>query len=196
MLSTSEVSRLVADEYALKPTGTELIGSGHNDSYAVETDRARYAVRVYGEGKPWIKGPEDLRFELDLLTHLRARGAPVSYPIQRRSGDSLGTRSSPTGDRHYALFSWCPRRPIGTTDLTLEQAARLGVAIARIHVASDSFVTRYSRYVLDAVLLVEQSLERMSPALDLASPDDLDFSETRAAQIGAQLRAFVAGPGE
>lgn len=71
----------------------------------------------------------------------------------------------------------------------------MGVAIARIHVASDSFVTRYSRHVLDKVLLVEQSLERMRPALDLASPDDLDFSETRAAQIGAQLRAFVAGLG-
>lgn len=193
MLSTSEVRQLVADDYALEPTRISLIESGHNDTYAVETDGTRFAFRVYGPGKSWIREPNDLRFELDLLAHLRAHHAPVSFPIERRSGDTLGTRSS-TGDRYYALFSWCSGRPIDTKDLTLKEAGRLGAALARIHLAADSFVTRHSRYVLDERLLLERSLQRMRPTLDQASPEDAAFIETCAVQVGGRLRGFDPGP--
>lgn len=193
MLSTSEVGQLVAEDYALKPSKVSLIESGHNDTYSVETNGARYAFRVYGQDKSWIRGPGDLLFELDLLTHLRVQGAPVSFPIGRRSGDSLGGSSSPTGDRYYALFSWCPGRTIDTKDLTPSQAARVGRALASIHVGADSFVTPYSRYTLDERTLVERSLERMRPALDRASPEEAGFIESCAVQVGEQLRRFDPG---
>jgi len=93
------------------------------------------------------------------------------------------------------LFSWCPGRPIATKDLTLQQAAQLGVALARIHVASDSFVTTDSRYVLDERLLLERSLQQMRPALDLASPEDVDFIENCATEVANRLHVFDAGPG-
>lgn len=194
MLSTSGVGQLIADDYALKPTRISLIASGHNDTYAVETDQTRIAFRVYGQVKSWIRQAGDLRFELDLLTHLRTQSAPVSFPIERRSGETLGTWSSPTGDRHYALFSWCPGRTIDTKDLTLQEAARLRAALAAIHVGADSFATRHSRYVLDERLLLERSLQRMRPALDRASPHDASFIENCAVQVADQLRVFDPGP--
>jgi Ser/Thr protein kinase RdoA (MazF antagonist) len=194
MLSTSEVSRLIAGDYALEPTRVRLIVSGHNDTYAIETDRMRFAFRVYGQSKSWIREASDLRFELDLLTHLRVQDAPVSYPVERRSGDTLGTWSSPSGDRYYALFSWCPGRPIDTKDLTLQDGARLGAGLASVHVAADSFVTRHGRYCLDEETLVERSLQRMRPHLRRADPDDARFIEDCAAQVSDRLRAFEPAP--
>lgn len=194
MLSTSEVGRLVADDYALRPTRISLIESGHNDTYAIETDGIRFAFRVYGHDKSWIRGASDLRFEHDLLTHLRAEGTPVSFPIERRSGDTLGAWSSSAGNRSYALFSWCPGRTIDTKDLTLAQAARLGAALASIHVGADSFTSPHSRYLLDEQTLLARSLQRMRPTLDRACPDDARFIETCAAQVADRLRTFEPGP--
>lgn len=189
MLSTSEVGQLVAEDYALKPSRISLIHSGHNDTYAVETDSARFAFRIYGQDKSWIREASDLRFELDLLTHLRAQRAPVSHPIERRSGETLGGWSSSTGDRYYALFSWCPGHTIDTKDLTRPEAVRLGVALASIHVGSDSLVTPHGRYVLDERTLLERSLQRMRAAPDQASPGDAGSSRT------AQSRSAISFAG-
>ena len=194
MLSTSEVGQLVGNDYGLDQAAVRLIHSGHNDTYAVEAAAGRYAFRVYGQDKSWIGEASDLRFELDLLTHLRSLDAPVSFPVPRRCGDTLGTRSSSTGDLHYALFSWCPGHPIDTTDLTLPEASRLGAALATIHVAADSFVTEHSRYVLDERTLVERSLQRMRPTLDRASPDDARYIENCAVEVGERLRDCALGP--
>ncbi|GAB3747181.1 Ser/Thr protein kinase RdoA (MazF antagonist) [Microlunatus parietis] len=139
---------MITGDYGLEPTRIELIANGHNDTYRIEAAGASLAFRVYGEGKSWIRGTSDLRFELDLLTYLRARRAPISYPIERSSGDTLGT-----GTRHYALFSWCPGRPVSANELTLPQAERLGAALASIHAAADAFVTEHSRYSLDQATL-------------------------------------------
>lgn len=194
MLSTSEVGRLVADDYALRPTGISLIASGHNDTYAVDADGIRFAFRVYGQDKSWIRGAGDLRFELDLLTHLRAERAPVSFPIELRSGDTLGVSQSSAGNRYFALYSWCPGRTIDTKDLTLPEAARLGAALASIHVGADSFRSPHSRYLLDEQTLLTRSLQRMRPRLDRACPDDASFIESCAAQAGDRLRVFDPGP--
>lgn len=194
MLSTSEVGQLVAEDYALRPSRIGLIQSGHNDTYAVETDDAGFAFRVYGQEKSWIREVDDLRFELDLLTHLRAQRAPVSHPIERRSGDTLGSLPSSTGDRYYALFSWCAGHKIDTKDLTMPEAAGLGAALASIHLGSDSLVTPHSRYVLDERTLVERSLQQMHPALDRASPDDASSIEDFAVSVGERLRVFEPGP--
>lgn len=194
MLSTSEVARLIVDDYAISPTQISLLESGHNDTYAVDTTQSKFAFRVYGQNKSWIREVSDLRFELDLLTHLHAQHVPVSYPIKRQSGDTLGECASSTGNRRYALFSWCPGHTIDTKDLTLQEAARLGAALASIHVSADSFVTQHSRYVLDEQTLLERSLHQMRPVLERAHPDDASFIESCAAEIADRLRGFDPGP--
>lgn len=194
VLNTSELGQLITGDYALEPTRIRLIANGFNDIYAVETDGMRFAFRLYGQDKSWIREESDLRFELDLLTHLRAQDAPVSFPIERLSGDTLGTLSSPNGARHYALFSWCPGRPIDILELTRDECARLGAGLAAIHVGADSFATRHSRYSLDEQTLLERSLQLMRPTLNQADPADALFIENCAAKISDQLRAFEPGP--
>lgn len=193
MLSTAAVRSVIEDDYGRTPTRISLIMSGHNDSYRVDTDESTYAFRVYGEAKSWIRGADDLRFELDLLTHLGLRGAPVSVPIARRSGDTLGIRTSPTGDRHYALFSWCPGRPVDAAELLLAQAARLGAALASIHVAADDFDSEHGRYHLNESILIQRSLRLMAPALRQADADDARFITETAARISDRLSCFHPG---
>ena len=195
MLSPAEVGQMITDDYALKPGRIRLIASGHNDTYRIDADAgATYAFRLYGQAKSWIRTVSDLRFELDLLAHLQARGAPVSFPIERRRGGTLGSVSSTSETHHYALFSWCPGRPIDTKDLTPAEAASLGTALASVHVAADSFVTTHSRYSLDAGLLLDRSLERMRPVLEHAHPDDAGYIEDCAVRIRERLAGFDPGP--
>ena len=194
VLSASAVSQLIAGDYSLSPTRVRLIANGVNDTYAVEADGTSFAFRVYGQAKSWIRTTSDLRFELDLLTHLRARQAPVSSPLERRSGDTLGTWPSSTGNRYYALFSWCPGGPIDTESLTVEEGTRLGAGLASIHVHADTFVTPHSRYSLDERTLLKSSLEHMRPRLDEADSEAARFIENSAAQISDQLRTFHPGP--
>ncbi|MFC7624942.1 phosphotransferase enzyme family protein [Microlunatus sp. GCM10028923] len=195
MLSTEEVRRLIEGDYAREPTRIDLIANGHNDTYLVEAAGATFAFRVYGEGKSWIRDTSDLRCELDLLTHLKSRRAPISYPIERRSGGTLGSRPAPTGTRHYALFSWCPGQPVSANDLTLPQAERLGTALALIHAAADDFVSEHSRYSLDLATLLDRSLQRLRPTLQEADPRDVRFIEDCAVRIRERLGAFEPGPG-
>ena len=194
VLSTSEVGQLIANDYALRPTSVRLIAHGVNDTYAVAADETSYAFRIYGHDKSWIRNTGDLRFELDLLTHLSTLQAPVSSPLERRDGDTLGSRRSATGTRYYALFSWCPGRPIDIDALTTEEGERLGAGLAAIHVGADSFVTPHSRYSLDEETLLTRSLERMRPTLDQADSKVASFIEDTAARIGDQLRDFEPGP--
>ncbi len=199
VLGAPEASQLIANNYALRPTSVRLIAHGVNDTYTVVADGRRYAFRIYGQDKPWIRNTDDLRFELDLLTHLSKLRAPVSPPPpppppEQRDGDTLGTWQSPTGTRHYALFSWCPGRPINIEALTHEEGVRLGAALAAIHVGADTFATPHSRYSLDAETLLNHSLERMRPALAQADSEVADLIESTAIQVGDQLRDFSRGP--
>lgn len=190
------VRLLVAKKYCLgTPTRVELLTRGHNDTYVVETADDRYAFRVYGSGKPWIRSDDDLRFELDLLSHLRAHHAPVSYPLPTRDGSTLGHVSTSAGECRYTLFTWAPGQPLDSGRWAPEAASRLGHALATIHVAADSFTTTYSRYRLDESTLLDRSMERMRSRLARADPTIVAFIEQQVAEIRQRLQNFDPGPG-
>ena len=195
-MDAEAVRLLVAEQYCLgTPTQVELLTRGHNDTYVVETTDDRYAFRVYGPSKPWIRGDDDLRFELDLLTHLHAHRAPVSYPLPTRGESALGHISTSAGERRYALFSWACGQPIDSEHWAPEAASRLGHALATIHVAADSFTTTYSRYRLDESTLLDRSMERMRGQLERADPEIVAFIKQQVAEIRRQLQDFDPGPG-
>ncbi|MFT4164492.1 MAG: phosphotransferase, partial [Microlunatus sp.] len=161
-MDAEAVRSLVAERYGLgTPTRVELLTKGQNDTYVVQTTDDRYVFRVYGSGKPWIRGDDDLRFELDLLTHLHTHQAPVSHPLPTRDGSTLGQISTSAGGRRCALFTWAHGQPIDSEHWAPKAASRLGHALATIHVAADSFTTTRSRYRLDVSTLLDRSMERM-----------------------------------
>lgn len=76
---------------------------------------------------------EDLPFFLSLMQHLHHQGLPVPLPYAQTNGALLGTLAG----RPAALISFLPglsvRKP------TRDHCAQLGTALARLHVAAQSF---------------------------------------------------------
>lgn len=147
----------VASAYDLEPPlACELIRRSFNDHYGVTAGPRRYVLRVYFNGKYYIESSADFRFELDLLLFLQARGVPVSYPIPRRDGDSLGPMETPGGERWCALFSFAE----GEEDWVSEadQGRQLGETVARLHGTADRFHSSHHRYQFDLKYLVEQPI--------------------------------------
>ena len=139
MASRRAISALVEREYRFgAPSACVVISQGMNDVYRIDFPDAPYVLRVQGLGKWWLKGESDLRFELDLLTHLHVHGMPVSYPVPRSNGDSLGRTQVEGAEQFYSLFTWASGVP-GGDDMSSEQAYEVGRVIAEIHLWSDLF---------------------------------------------------------
>ncbi|MFO1322872.1 MAG: homoserine kinase [Burkholderiales bacterium] len=108
------------------------IASGiENTNYFVTTDRGRYVLTLY-ERLP----AAELPFYLNLMAHLARAGVEVPAPVADRTG---------------ALFSLLNGKPAGLVARvdgapvdapTSEHCAHAGAALARLHVASQSYRAR------------------------------------------------------
>jgi Ser/Thr protein kinase RdoA (MazF antagonist) len=136
------VAAHVGDAYGLAgPITAKLLRRGFNDTFRIDaTDGTRYAFRVYFHGKYYIDGPDDFRFELELLHFVAERGVPVARPLPL--------------DRCAALFAWPDAAP--PEERTTEQARVMGQALGRFHVAADAFSTALPRYCLDLTYLLDR----------------------------------------
>lgn len=147
----------VASEYALTgPLTCEFTRRGFNDHYLITTPDAHFVYRVYFQGKYYIAGPDDFRFELELLAHVQTHGVPVAAAVPTKSGELLGQIQGPEGTRYAALFQYVEGRE--HADLDPVQGHRLGQNLAQFHAAADTYHTSYSRYHLDLSYLVERPI--------------------------------------
>lgn len=197
-IAASDLARWVANEYEFgTPADVELMHSGVNDSYAVEIEGVRYALRIYGHARWYIGGPNDYRFELGLLNHLRGEGVPVSVPVPRRDGELLGRLTTAAGDRYVSMFSWAPGTPGHTDTLTKRQARTIGQTLAAIHTAADQYQPEpgHGRYTLDERTLLDRFVRLLQPSLRHDDPGDAAFIRAGVADIRRRLRAFDPGPG-
>jgi hypothetical protein len=194
-LDPTYVSELVAFDYDVgSPSDCRLLYAGHNDTYEVVVGDSRYAFRLHTRDKWWLAGESDVRYELELLTHLHAHGAPVSYPLPRRNGDLLGTLTAPEGSRFYSLFSWAPGAPVDVEVMSASQARVVGKALATIHVAADGHAPTHRRYVLDERTLLDRSLETLAAELAAAGSEDRETVEGHVGEIRSALATFDPGP--
>lgn len=193
MTDPAELAALVAHDYDFGvPDDCQLLSSGINDIFGVRFEAASYALRLQPVEKWWAPGADELRFELDLLAHLRASDLPVSYPIPRRDGGLLGTAHTLAGDRFYSLFSWADGEP--PEPLTADHARVVGRVVAQIHLAAESYRTNHDRYRLDTQTLLERSLAVLAPALRSAEPEVADLIRSEVARLSIRLRDFDPGP--
>jgi Ser/Thr protein kinase RdoA (MazF antagonist) len=187
-VTSEELLNLVATEYDLgTPDRCILMHSGLNDSYRIEIEDQRYALRLHGDEKWWIGGRADLLFELDLVTFLHGEGLPIAFPLPKREGDLLGKFK----DREYSLFSWAPGVP-GCRTAT--HARMLGETLARIHLTADRFHSDHRRYALDERALLDRFVDLMEPSLANDDPADAAFIRSGVAEIRQRLRDFDPGP--
>lgn len=192
VIDNAAIRALVEREYPLgTPSACVLLSEGINSAYRVDCPAESYVLRLQGEGKWWLKSEADLRFEIDLLTHLHDHDVPVSYPIPRNNGDALGRLRVADLDRDYSLFTWAPGDP--PSAMTAEQAYTIGRTIAQIHVSADLFHTDLSRYELAEETLLDRPLRIMEPALQRADTGLATYIRTEIEKIRERMRAFDPG---
>jgi len=147
-----------------------FIRRGFNDAYVVDTGQEKYIFRLYLNGKYYIESDDAYRFELNLVNHLYQAGVPVASVIPTANGELLGTGQTRYGQRIFALFHYADGIPLGRDSVTTEQSYRMGVALANLHLAANSFESQYERYKLDLKYLVDEPLRLIFEGEKCAEP--------------------------
>ncbi|HEY8746100.1 MAG TPA: phosphotransferase, partial [Chloroflexota bacterium] len=152
-------------------------------TYMVQTSSGRYVLRVYRAG--WRSG-DDVRYEIDVLRHLERLGVPVAAAIARRDASYLHILPAPEGPRHVVLFSYAPGKDDGGGE---DHRLRYGRAVARIHSATDGFLSRHRRFPIDLNELLDKPLAVIEPLL-YRRADDWQYLLALAEKLRRQVTSL------
>jgi len=148
ILRTSSLMTEVQRNYGIgTPTECQLLNRGLNDTYVIITENGKFVLRVYRKG--W-RSDSEIRFELDALLHLGDEGAPVSTPVVRKDGGTVGMVAAPEGSRHVVIFPYAPGKEPTYEGELAKESYLYGKVAAQIHAATDSFRSTHRRFSLDA----------------------------------------------
>ncbi len=152
------IARVLSDSYGLPvPIRCILLSPGINDTYRIMAGSSTYIYRIYRAG--WRR-PNDIAYELELLTHLHRDGISVAVPIAKLDGTLSTDLWAPEGVRAGVLFSYAPGKVIG---YETDGAAQYGRLVARLHTSMDSFQTELPRLQLDLEHLLEHPMSAIEP---------------------------------
>jgi Ser/Thr protein kinase RdoA (MazF antagonist) len=186
-LSPSAVVTHISREYELGDlTSSDFLARGLNDTYRVQASDKSYAFRVYRAG--W-RTQSDIQYELDILLHLDRKGISVSTPIVGKDRRLLYPIEQPEGMRYAVLFTYAEGEQSGA--LAETQARLFGTASAKLHIASDGFVSHHARFGLNLNHLIDQPLSATLPFLAYR-PDDQQYLKDLATRIHVQIEAIQA----
>jgi Ser/Thr protein kinase RdoA (MazF antagonist) len=178
----------VAANYALEEAlQCKLIRHGFNDNYLIESNRQKYVLRVYLNGKYYIRDANDFRFELELLNHLLAQGIPVARPVANLQGEWLTVLQSPAKTEYAVLFEFVDGRNFHGEGIRDSDIRRLGELAARMHLAAGTFRSSHHRYHLDERYLLDGPLRTLAEHLAERNLGDIDFFAPMAAELRQKL---------
>lgn len=167
--------------YGLRGVSCRSLETPVNDVVAVCTPDDRFALKLYNRAS---RTAADVRWEIELTTHLLRNGAPVARPVAAR-GAHVQTLTVGGLDRVAVLFEWAPGAKPGPAPDTYEL---LGAAAARVHAGADTFWSCLPRERYDIQVLVDDQLELMRAHLCAAG------KWQDAVRLGHRLRSAVADP--
>jgi Ser/Thr protein kinase RdoA (MazF antagonist) len=171
LLTSEEALEIIHRHYSLgKVDYCMFIRRGFNDTYLVDTGSDKYIFRLYLHGKYYVESDDAYRFELDLVEHLHTRDVPVATGIPTENGEYLGVMQTAHGQRAFALFHYADGMPLNRGSVTTEQGYQLGVALANLHLAANSFESQFERYKLDLKYLLDEPLRLISEGEKCAEP--------------------------
>lgn len=121
---------------------TGIAGGSVNSNYALEGSGGRLFLRLYEE-----QGLDGARRECAMLERLAAKGVPTPPPLRLPSGEHVSeVRGKPA-----VLFPWRDGHMRCQAGVTPEDAARVGEALARVHVAGAGEPAEAGRFGIDAL---------------------------------------------
>ena len=162
---------------------------GFNHTYRVETvDGHTYYLRAY---RIQWRNLADIRYELDVLDHLKRKGFPAAKPVPYEDGQLFCAVAAPEGRRYLALFAEAPgpeisydREPEGT-------AQRYGQAVAQMHNALEDFSSPHRRFHKDIAHFVDRPLQTIAPFLS-HRPDDWAYVQGFAETLRERIVSMPA----
>ena len=169
VLTPEPLLRAAREHYTIeRGAACDLIHRGVNDTYAVTAPGQRFALRVYRHD--WRTNAE-IQWELSLLEHLDAEGAPVSAPVRTRSGNRFSIVLAPEGPRPVALFRFVSGKECIGDAMNVPHARAYGRSLAAIHLRMDTFQAGHSRFELDLDYLLTRPLAALEPRMTGRSQD-------------------------
>ncbi len=119
-----------------------IAGGSVNSNYALEGAGERLFLRLYEE-----QGLDGARRECAMLERLAGKGVPTPAPLRRPDGEHVSVvRGKPA-----VLFPWRDGHMRCQAGVTPEDAARVGEALARVHVAGAGEPAEPGRFGVDAL---------------------------------------------
>jgi homoserine kinase type II len=129
-VTDEELTAFVAEYEIGEPLSCKGIAEGiENSNYLLAAEGGTYILTLYEKRVQRA----DLPFFLGLMDHLGARGVPCPTPLKGRDGQMLRTLCGRPAAIVTFLDGMWPRR------ITPEHCARLGEAMARMHLAGLDF---------------------------------------------------------
>ncbi len=129
-VTDEELTAFVAEYEIGEPLSCKGIAEGiENSNYLLTAEGGTYILTLYEKR---VKRA-DLPFFLGLMEHLGARGVPCPTPLKGRDGQMLRTLCGRPAAIVTFLDGMWPRR------ITADHCARLGEAMARMHLAGRDF---------------------------------------------------------
>jgi len=180
-LSAESVGYLVAANYELRASvHCKFYVLGLHDNYLIECGGRKYILRIYRND--W-RSPEEALFELELLSYLNDRSAPVAGPVPTITRELALRIESPEGERMAALFYYAEGHAPADA-ITIDECTMLGRAVANVHDLAETFETTHTRHALDVPYLLDESIAAIEPFID---PDGLAFLGERQKELHALL---------
>lgn len=191
-LSADEL-RALADTFALgEVRDAQAIAAGTiNSNFHLSTARGRYFLRI-NEGK----SEGDVRYEAELVVALAAAGVPTPAPVLTRDGHPYAAH----GDKWASVFPWVDGVHRCTAAVTQADAAAVGAALARLHLAGLPLADRFARAGIytyaDIVARYESFRELDDPALHDARfqiADEIAWLDGHAVTRAEAPRGIIHG---
>ncbi|WP_318617498.1 phosphotransferase enzyme family protein [Sporosarcina sp. YIM B06819] len=159
IIEESTLVTILSDIYCLtEPISCKFLRRSFNDHYSIKSGTKQFILRVYINNKNYIRSINDFRFELDFLEYLFINKLPVIPPIKSINNQNLCKFNLNQETVYIALFSFAKGTAIDI-NLNKDQATNFGEIIAKLHLSSKNFKSKYSRYCLDVQSLIEEPLQ-------------------------------------
>ncbi len=138
------LGNILCDRYTFDtPFDCQLLVRGVNDVYLIRAGQTRFVARVWRSG---LRSNGEVDFETSYLVHLHQSGLNVSHPLPDRDGGAFFVVDAPEGPRQVSVFTWAHGRSFANVP-TPATASAIGADLARIHLASETFVPPIDRPV-------------------------------------------------
>lgn len=186
LLSGEELIRFVQDQYGLRgEIDCALFAVGVNDIYRVWAGDRKYVLRVSHAQRFGRFNEDAYRFELSVMRFLREQNFPVPNVILNVEAKPLVPVVFPEGVRYLVLFDYAAGQPHAI--LTPDDAALMGVLLARLHHTLDHFEATHRRFELDEAFLLDEPMRYLRQVPEVTGRD-LPFLENLAQSLKATMR--------